>query len=160
MWHVRLTSWGHTCCAFQATFFETGDASESYVQLAGTGSWVVARRNGTIFMERLPAFPEVDKTPRRFKVVAAQGVETIVGPSSSAQRTGQVLINGTEGRSEMIWSIKGWPSDRGMGDKRFVLLEGMGWVELSVGRGESQLEEVDATHETPSNHVTVQENGS
>lgn len=146
------------CSVFQATFFETGDSSEGYVQLAGTGSWVVARRNETTFMERLPAFPEVDKTPRRFKVAASQGVETIVGPSSSAQRTGQVLIAGTEGRSEMVWSIKGWPSDRGMGDKKFVLLEGMGWVELSAGRGESQLEEVNVIPETPPNGV--QENGS
>lgn len=152
----------YVCCVFQATFFETGDVSESYVQLAGTGSWVVARRNGTILMERLPGFPEVDKTPRRFKVVAARGVETIVGPSSSAQRTGQVLITGTEGRSEMVWSIKGWPSDRGMGDKKFVLLEGMGWVELGIGRGESQLEEVDVTLETLSNGVqeNEDENGS
>ena len=129
----------------QATFFETGDGSEGYVQLAGTGSWVLARKGQQLAVDRLPAFPEVDKTLRRFVVTATDGVETIVGPSSWARRTGQMLPSGTEGRSEMVWSVKGWPGDRGQGDKKFVLLEGMGWVELSVGRGDSQLEEIDFT---------------
>lgn len=114
----------------QATFLETGSGEEGFVQLAGTGSWVVSRRGQEAKMVRLPAFPAVDKTPRKFVVSATDGVETIVGPSSSAPRTGHVLPLGTEGRSEMMWSVEGWPKDRGMGDTRFVLLEEMGWVQL------------------------------
>ncbi|CAN0523761.1 unnamed protein product, partial [Ectocarpus sp. 8 AP-2014] len=61
--------------------------------------------------------------PRHFVVSAPGGVETVVGPSPSAPRTGQLLPLGAEGSSEMVWSVKGWPGDRGMGDRRFVLLE-------------------------------------
>lgn len=90
-------------------------------------------------MARLPAFPDIDKTPRRFVVSASGGVETIVGPSAAAPRTGHVLPAGTEGRSEMVWSVKGWPGDRGKGSTRFVLLEDMGWIHLqgNVGGGGS-----------------------
>ncbi|CAM9195150.1 unnamed protein product [Ectocarpus fasciculatus] len=119
--------------AAAATFLETGDGLEGFVQLAGTGSWVLSRRGQDTKMVRLPAFPRVDKTPRRFVVSAPGGVETVVGPSPSAPRTGQLLPLGAEGSSEMVWSVKGWPGDRGMGDRRFVLLEGMGWVQLDAG---------------------------
>ncbi|CBN80124.1 hypothetical protein Esi_0031_0133 [Ectocarpus siliculosus] len=119
--------------AAAATFLETGDGLEGFVQLAGTGSWVLSRRGQDTKMVRLPAFPRVDKTPRRFVVSAPGGVETVVGPSPSAPRTGQLLPLGAEGSSEMVWSVKGWPGDRGVGDRRFVLLEGMGWVQLDAG---------------------------
>ena len=94
-------------------------------------------------MIRLPAFPHVDKTPRKFVVSASDGVQTVVGPSYLAPPTGQLLPFGTEGRSEMVWSVEGWPGDRGTGDRKFVLLEGMGWVQLDAG-GEGLLQEVDA----------------
>lgn len=84
-------------------------------------------------MVRLASFPRVDKTPRRFVVSASEGVETVVGPSSAAPSTGNVLPAGTEGRSETVWSVKGWPGDRGKGDKTFVLLEGVGWAKLGDG---------------------------
>lgn len=130
----------------QATFLETGDGLEGFVQLAGTGSWVLSRLGQKTNMVRLPAFPRVDKTPRRFVVSAPEGVETVVGPSSSAPRTGQLLPLGTEGSSEMLWSVKGWPGDRGMGDRNYVLLEGTGWVQLGSGReGEAAvLQEIEA----------------
>lgn len=106
----------------------------------------MARRRHEAKMARLPAFPRVNTTSRRFVVSASEGVETIVGPSSAAERTGHVLPMGTEGRSEMLWSVKGWPGDRGMGDKKFVLLEGMGWVQMDDGKmgGEVQLQELGA----------------
>lgn len=96
-------------------------------------------------MVRLPAFPEVDKTPRRFVVSAPNGLETIVGPSAAAPGTGQVLAPGTKGRSEMVWSVRGWPGGRGKDDTRFVLLDDMGWVQLQgVGvDGDDVLKEVD-----------------
>lgn len=122
------------CFFLQATFLETGDGLEGFVQLAGTGSWVLSRLGQKTNMVRLPGFPRVDKTPRRFVVSAPEGVETVVGPSSSAPRTGQLLPFGAEGSSEMLWSVKGWPGDRGMGDRNFVLLEGTGWVQLGSGR--------------------------
>lgn len=132
----------------QATFLETGRGDEGFVQLAGTGSWVLARRGQDTQMVRLPAFPRVDKTPRRFVVSAPDGVATIVGPSSAAPRTGHVLPLGTEGRSEMVWSVEGWPGDRRMGDTKFVLLEGMGWVQLDTG-SEENLREADAPPRLP-----------
>lgn len=103
------------------------------MQLAGTGSWVLSRRGQNTKMVRLPAFPEVDKTPKRFVVAAADGVEMIVGPCEAAAGTGHRFPYGTEGRSEMVWSVKGWPGSRGKGDTRFVLLEDMGWVHLRAG---------------------------
>lgn len=127
----------------QATFLETGDGLEGFVQLAGTGSWVSSRRGQKNGMIRLPAFPHVDKTPRKFVVSARDGVQTVVGPSYLAPPTGQLLPFGTEGRSEMVWSVEGWPGDRGTGDIKFVLLEGMGWVQLDAG-GEGLLQEVNA----------------
>eukprot|EP00903_Cladosiphon_okamuranus_P021614 g19873.t1 len=129
--------------AAAATFLETGDGLEGFVQLAGTGSWVSSRRGQKNSMIRLPAFPHVDKTPRRFVVSAPDGVKTVVGPSYLAPPTGQLLPLGTEGSSEMVWSVEGWPGDRGAGDRKFVLLEGMGWVQLDAG-GEGQLQEVGA----------------
>lgn len=123
---------------------ETGDGLEGYVQLAGTGGWVSSRRGQKNSMVRLPAFPNVDKTPRRFVVAAPEGVETVVGPAAGAPRTGQLLPVGTEGRSEMVWSVEGWPGDRGMGNRKFVLLEGMGWVQLDA-ESEGGLKEVDGT---------------
>ncbi|CAM9490631.1 unnamed protein product, partial [Laminaria digitata] len=90
-----------------ATFLETGDGIEDYVQLAGTGSWVLSRRGQEAKMMRLPAFPQVHKAPRRFVVSAPEGVETIVGPSCEAQCTGHVLPLGTEGYSDTVWSVKG-----------------------------------------------------
>lgn len=107
------------------------------MQLAGTGSWVLARRGQDTHMVRLPAFPTVDKTPRRFVVSHPDGVATIVGPSSAAPRTGHVLPLGTEGSSEMVWSVEGWPGDRGMGNKAFVMLEGMGWIQVDAGSEET-----------------------
>lgn len=95
-------------------------------------------------MTRLPAFPHVDKAPRRFVVSAPDGVQTVVGPSSLAPPTGQLLPVGTEGSSEMVWSVQGWPGDRGAGDRKFVLLEGMGWVQLDAA-GDGVLQEVDDT---------------
>lgn len=132
----------------QATFLETGNGDEGFVQLAGTGSWVLARRDQDTQMVRLPGFPKVDKTPRRFVVSTPDGVSTIVGPSSAAPRTGHVLPLGTEGRSEMVWSVEGWPGDRGTGHMRFVLLEGMGWVQLDAG-SEGNLREADAPPRPP-----------
>lgn len=141
-----------TCLGLtQATFLETGDGLEGFVQLAGTGSWVLSRRGQKTNMVRLPAFPQVDKTPRRFVVSAPEGVETVVGPSSSAPRTGQLLPLGTEGSSEMLWSVRGWPGDKGMGDKKFVLLEGTGWVQLGAGReGEAAVLQEIGTPPPPS----------
>lgn len=114
-------------------------------------------------MIRLPAFPNVDKTPRRFVVSAPEGVETVVGPSYLAPPTGQLLPFGTEGSSEMVWSVEGWPGDRGTGDRKFVLLEGMGWVQLDAGR-EGLLQEVHASPTLPSSsggeEHEQQENGS
>lgn len=122
------------------------------MQLAGTGSWVLSRRGQKTNMVRLPAFPRVDKTPRRFVVSASDGVETVVGPSSSAPRTGQLLPFGTEASSEMLWSVKGWPGDKGVGARKFVLLEGMGWVQLGGGReGEAAvLQEIGTPPPPPS----------
>lgn len=110
------------------------------MQLASTGGWVLARRGLDVKMERLPDFPVVDKTPRTFVVSAAEGVEAVVGPSVMAPGTGSVLPCGTEGRSEMVWTVKGWPGDRGQGGNRFVLLEEMGWVRLRVSRRGGQVE--------------------
>lgn len=136
----------------QATFLETGDGIEDYVQLAGTGSWVLSRRGQEAKMMRLPAFPQVHKAPRRFVVSAPEGVETIVGPSCEAQCTGHVLPLGTEGYSDTVWSVKGRTGDRGVGDKTFVLLEGLGWVHLDAETetGEGSLQEIDASSAPPS----------
>lgn len=79
---------------------------------------------------------------------APDGVKTVVGPSYLAPPTGQLLPFGTEGRSEMVWSVEGWPGDRGAGDRKFVLLEGMGWVQLDA-RGEDLLQEVGADGAPP-----------
>lgn len=136
----------------QATFLETGDGVEDYVQLAGTGSWVLSRRGQQAKMMRLPAFPQVHKAPRRFVVSAPDGVETIVGPSCEAQGTGHVLALGTEGYSDTVWSVKGRSGDRGVGDKTFVLLEGLGWVYLDAesDTGVGSLQEIDAPTAPPS----------
>lgn len=82
-------------------------------------------------------------------VSAPEGVETVVGPSYLAPPTGQLLPSGTEGSSEMVWSLEGWPGDRGAGDRKFVLLEGMGWVQLDAGR-EDLLQEVHTPPLRPS----------
>lgn len=132
----------------KTTFLETGDGLEGYVQLAGTGSWVLTRRGRETKMVRLPAFPRVDKTARHFVVSATEGVETVVGPSVLAPPTGQLLPLGAEARSEMVWSVEsGWPADSGRGstgERKFVLLEGVGWVQLDEdsGAGGSRLREV------------------
>lgn len=113
------------------------------MQLTSTGAWVLARRGQNTKMVRLPNFPHVDKTPRRFVVTAPTGTETIVGPSSNAPGTGNVLPPGTEGRSEMVWTIESWPGERGKGGTRFVLLEQVGWVKLKVTRTGGQSEAQD-----------------
>lgn len=72
-----------------------------------------------------------------------------MGPSPSAEGTGQVLPLGVEGHSEMMWSVKGWPGDRGQGDKKFVLLKEMGWVQVVAGNDEAGLVEIEFPQPSP-----------
>ncbi|CAM9168924.1 unnamed protein product, partial [Discosporangium mesarthrocarpum] len=136
------------CVVPVVSVLETGEGSdqECFVQLAETLSWVRASHGEDIKLERISAFPTVDRNPRKYTISAQEGVKTVVGPCTLAPLTGNVLAAGTEGVCPMLWSVGAEIGTRYQGGKEingtvegetgdratvFALLDDVGWVCVS-----------------------------